>query len=411
MDSRLGNKKASIGDRNLNNPPTYASTNTGGRGLDFDLDETQQQWKEKARAFAEAVVKPVVDEVEREGKFSTDLWIKLKEEGLAAVPIPAEYGGAGADHISYVNVIEELSKVSASLGGGLSVHTTLCTQTILTFGNEEQKKKYLPPLASGDVIGAFALTEPQAGTDAAAMESTAVLDGDEYVLNGTKYFITHATIAGVFIIIVITDKEKGTKGMSAFIVDGETPGLKIGKIFDKMGIRSVEHAEVIMEDCRVPKENLLGNEGDGFKIAMIALDSGRIGIASQALGIAQASLDASIQYAKERVQFGKPIAALQAIQWMIADMTVKVDSARWLTYHAASLEDKGARFSKEAAMAKLAASAAAVEVSRMAIQVHGGYGYMTDLPIERYYRDAKITEIYEGTSEVQRMVISRSVLR
>ncbi len=411
MDSRRGNEKASIVDRNLNNPPTYATTNTGGRGLDFELDDTQQQWKEKARAFGEAVVKPVVDEVEREGKFSTDLWIKLKEEGLAAVPIPAEYGGAGADHISYVNVIEELSKVSASLGGSLSVHTTLCTQTLLTFGNEEQKKKYLPPLASGDVIGAFALTEPQAGTDAAAMESTAVLDGDEYVLNGIKYFITHATIAGVFIIIVITDKEKGTKGMSAFIVDGETPGLKIGKIFDKMGIRSVEHAEVIMEDCRVPKENLLGNEGDGFKIAMIALDSGRIGIASQALGIAQASLDASIQYAKERVQFGKPIAALQAIQWMIADMTVKVDSARWLTYHAASLEDKGARFSKEAAMAKLAASAAAVEVSRMAIQVHGGYGYMTDLPIERYYRDAKITEIYEGTSEVQRMVISRSVLR
>ncbi len=411
MDSRLGNKKASIGDRNLNNPPTYATTNTGGRGLDFELDDTQQEWKEKARAFAEAVVKPVVDEVEREGKFSIDLWIKLKEEGLAAVPIPAEYGGAGADHISYVNVIEELSKVSASLGGGLSVHTTLCTQTILTFGNEEQKKKYLPPLASGDVIGAFALTEAQAGTDAAAMESTAVLDGDEYVLNGAKYFITHATIAGVFIIIAITDKEKGTKGMSAFIVDGETPGLKIGKIFDKMGIRSVEHAEIIMEDCKVPKENLLGNEGDGFKIAMITLDSGRIGIASQALGIAQASLDASIQYAKERVQFGKPIAALQAIQWMIADMTVKVDSARWLTYHAASLEDKGARFSKEAAMAKLAASAAAVEVSRMAIQVHGGYGYMTDLPIERYYRDAKITEIYEGTSEVQRMVISRSVLR
>jgi butyryl-CoA dehydrogenase len=379
--------------------------------MDFELDEKQQQWKDKARDFAEKVVKPVVDEVEKEGKFSTDLWIKLKEEGLVAVPIPSEYGGAGADHISYVNVIEELSKVSASLGGSLSVHTTLCTQTILTFGNDEQKKKYIPPLASGDVIGAFALTEPQAGTDAAAMESTATLDGDEYVLNGTKYFITHATIAGVFVIIAITDPEKGTKGMSAFIVDGETPGLKIGKIFDKMGIRSTEHAEVIMEDCRIPKENLLGNEGDGFKIAMIALDSGRIGIASQALGIAQGALDAAIQYAKERIQFGKPIAALQAIQWMIADMTVKADSARWLTYHAAFLEDKGSRFSKEAAMAKLAASTAAVDVTRTAIQVHGGYGYMTDLPVERYYRDAKITEIYEGTSEVQKMVISRSVLR
>jgi butyryl-CoA dehydrogenase len=379
--------------------------------VDFELNETQQQWRDKARDFAESVVKPVVDEVEKEGKFSTELWIKLKEEGLVAVPIPTEYGGAGADHISYVNVIEELSKVSASLGGSLSVHTTLCTQTILNFGTDEQKKKYLPPLASGDVIGAFALTEPQAGTDAAAMESTAVLEGGEYVLNGSKYFITHATIAGVFVIIAITDPEKGTKGMSAFIVDGETPGLKIGKLFDKMGIRSIEHAEVIMENCKVPKENLLGNEGDGFKIAMIALDSGRIGIASQALGIAQGSVDASINYAKERVQFGKPIAALQAIQWMIADMTVKVDSARWLTYHAAYLEDKGERFSKEAAMAKLAASAAAVDVSRMAIQVHGGYGYMTDLPVERFYRDAKITEIYEGTSEVQRMVISRSVLR
>lgn len=379
--------------------------------MDFKLNETQQHWKDKAREFAQREVAPVVDAVEKEGKFSMELWEKLKQEGLAALPIPTEYGGAGADHISYANVIEEVSKVSASLGGSLSVHTTLCTQTILKFGTDEQKKKYLPSLTSGDVIGAFALTEPQAGTDAAAMESTAVLDGDDYVLNGTKYFITHATIAGVFIVIAITEPEKGTKGMSAFIVDGDAPGIRIGKIFDKMGIRSTEHAEVIFEDCRVPKENLLGNEGEGFKIAMITLDSGRIGIASQALGIAQGAMDAAVAYAKERVQFGKPIAALQAIQWMIADMAVKVDSARWLTYHAAYLEDRGERFSKEAAMAKLAASTIAVDVSRLAIQVHGGYGYMTDLPVERYYRDAKITEIYEGTSEVQKLVISRSILK
>lgn len=402
---------ASHTDRNLNNVPRYDTTEIGGRSLDFDLSEDQQQWKDKAREFAEREIAPVVDAVEKEGKFSMELWEKLKQEGLTAVPIPKEYGGAGADHISYVNVIEEISKVSASLGGSLSVHTTLCAQTILKFANDEQKKKYLPSLASGDVIGAFALTEPKAGTDAAAMESTAVLEGDEYVLNGTKYFITHATVAGVFIIIAITDPEKGTKGMSAFIVEGDTAGLRIGKIFDKMGIRSIEHAEVIMENCRIPKGNLLGNEGDGFKIAMITLDSGRIGIAAQALGLAQGAMDASVSYAKERVQFGKPIAALQAIQWMIADMAVKLDSARWLTYHAAYLEDKGERFSQQAAMAKLAASTTAVDVSRMAIQVHGGYGYMTDRPLERYYRDAKITEIYEGTSEVQKLVISRSVLR
>lgn len=379
--------------------------------MDFELSEEQQRWKDKAREFVEREVAPVVDAVEKGGKFSMELWEKLKKEGLAAVPIPTEYGGGGADHISYVNVIEEIAKVSASLAGSLSVHTTLCTQCILNFGTDEQKKKYLPSLASGDALGAFALTEPKAGTDAAAMESTAVLEGDEYVLNGTKYFITHATLAGVFIVIAITDPEKGTRGMSAFIVEGDNPGLRIGKIFDKMGIRSTEHAEVIMENCRVPKENILGKEGEGFKIAMINLDSGRIGIAAQALGLAQGAMDASVAYANERVQFGKPIAALQAIQWMIAEMAVKVDSARWLTYHAAYLEDKGARFSKEAAMAKLAASTYAVDISRMAIQVHGGYGYMTDMPIERYYRDAKITEIYEGTSEVQKLVISRSVMR
>jgi butyryl-CoA dehydrogenase len=378
--------------------------------MDFEFNEMQQNWKNKAKEFAEKEVAPVIDDVEKEGKFPMELWEKLKKDGFTGIPIPTEYGGAGADHVSYVNVIEELSKVSASLGGSLSVHTTLCTQTILKFGNEEQKKKYLPPLAKGEEIGAFALTEPNAGTDVSAMESTAVLEGDQYVLNGTKYFITHATIAGVFIVIAITDKEKGVKGMSAFIVEKDAPGLKIGKIFDKMGIKSTEHAEVVMENCKIPKENLLGNEGDGFKIAMITLDSGRIGIAAQALGLAEGALDASVEYAKKRIQFGKPISKIQAIQWMIADMALKISSAKWLTYHAAFLEDKGARFSMEAAMAKLAASTTAVDVSRLAIQVHGGYGYMTDLPIERYYRDAKITEIYEGTSEVQKLVISRGIL-
>lgn len=378
--------------------------------MDFEFDEAQLNWKNKAKEFAEREVAPVVDEVEKSGKFSMELWKKLMEEGLTGVPIPTEYGGAGADHISYVSVIEELSKVSASLGGSLSVHTTLCAQVILKFGNDEQKQKYLPPLAKGEVIGAFALTEPNAGTDVGSMESTAVLEGDDYVLNGSKYFITHATIAGVFIVIAITDPEKGTKGMSAFIVENDAPGLKVGKIFDKMGIRSTEHAEVIMENCKIPKENLLGNEGDGFKISMITLDSGRIGIAAQALGLAEGARDAAVKYANERIQFGKPISRLQAIQWMIAEMEVKITSAKWLTYHAAFLEDAGERFSKEAAMAKLAASTSAVDITRLAIQVHGGYGYMTDLPLERFYRDAKITEIYEGTSEVQKMVIARSVL-
>lgn len=378
--------------------------------MDFELTDMQEQWKNKAREFAERIVAPVVEEVERKGRFPMELWEELKRGGFTGITIPTEYGGAGADHISYVTVIEELSKVSASLGGSLSVHTTLCTQTILKFGNEQQKKRYLPPLARGEVIGAFALTEPGAGTDVASMESTAVLEGDHYVLNGRKYFITHATIAGVFIVVAITDAAKGTKGMSAFIVDRDSPGIRIGKIFDKMGIRSTEHAEVIFENYEVPKENLLGKEGDGFKIAMITLDSGRIGIAAQALGLAEGAMDAAVEYAKKRVQFGRPISKIQAIQWMIADMALKISSAKWLTYHAAYLEDKGKRFSKEASMAKLAASTTAVDVSRLAIQVHGGYGYMTDLPLERYYRDAKITEIYEGTSEVQKLVISRALL-
>jgi len=336
---------------------------------------------------------------------------KMGELGLLGMMVDPAYGGAGVDTITYVMAVEEISKTSAALGVMMSVNNSLVCYPLEKFGTEEQKKRYLPEVATGKRIGSFALTEPGAGTDAAAQTTTAVPDGDEYVLNGTKVFITNAVGAGLFIVFAMTDRSKKHRGISAFIVPRETKGLSLGTVEDLMGIRGSGQAEVVMQDCRVPKENMLGKEGDGFKIAMATLDCGRIGIAAQAVGIAQAALDEAVKYSLEREQFGRPIAKFQAIQWMLADMDTEIQAARLLVYRAAFAKDTQKRFSKEAAAAKLFAAEAAMRATTKAVQVFGGYGYTKDYPVERFMRDAKITEIYEGTSEVQRMVISGALLK
>ncbi|GBF34919.1 butyryl-CoA dehydrogenase [Desulfocucumis palustris] len=379
--------------------------------MNFNLTEEQELVRAGVREFCQKYVEPLAEKVDEEAYFPMETVKKLTEQEWTGIPYPAEYGGAGADYLTYIIVVEELSRACATTGFTLECHTSLASYPLYKFGTEEQKQKYLVPLCKGEMLGSFALTEPGAGTDAGAASTTAVLDGDEYVLNGSKMFISNSPVAGVFIIIAMTDKSKGTKGLSAFIVPGGTPGLKVGEHLNKMGIRGSVTAEVVMKDCRIPKENLLGNEGQGFKIAMMTLDGGRIGIAAQALGIAQAALDESIQYSKERVQFGKPISSFQAIQWMIANMATDVQAARFLTYHAAWCYDQGLPYSKEAAMAKLFASETAARQTNRAIQIHGGIGFIKGHKVERLYRDAKITEIYEGTSEVMRMVISGNLLR
>jgi butyryl-CoA dehydrogenase len=379
--------------------------------MNFKLSEEHQLIRANVREFCQKYVEPAADEIDQQPRFPEDIVKKLAEQDWLGIPFPEEYGGAGSDYLSYIIIVEELSRACATTGFTLECHTSLACYPLFKFGTEEQKKKYLVPLCKGEILGSFALTEPGAGTDAGAASTTAVLDGNEYVLNGSKIFISNAPVAGVLIIFAMTDKAKGTKGLSAFIVPGKTPGLVIGKHLNKMGIRGSLTAEVFLKDCRIPKENLLGQEGQGFRIAMMTLDGGRIGIAAQALGIAQAALDESVRYSKERVQFGKPISTFQAIQWMIADMATAVEASRFLTYHAAWCYDQGLPYSKEAAMAKLFASETAVYQTNRAVQIHGGIGYIKGHKVERLYRDAKITEIYEGTSEVMRMVISGNVLR
>ena len=379
--------------------------------MDFELTDEQQLIRDAVREFAETEVTPIAAELDRDHRFPYELLPKLAEMNLMGMPYPEKEGGAGADYVSYVIAIEEISRACASTGIIMSAHTSLATWPIFKFGTEAQKDRYLADMASGRRLGAFALTEPGAGTDAGAGTATATLRADGYALNGSKMFITNAPYADVYVVFAKTDPERGTRGMSAFIVEKDTPGFSVGEAEHKLGIRGSSTPPIYFADCRIGKDALLGGEGDGFKIAMQTLDGGRIGVSAQALGIAQAALDAAIAYAKERVQFGKPIANLQAIQWMIADMALEVDAARLLVHRAASCVDNGRPYSTEGAMAKLFASEAATRVAGKAIQIHGGYGYTESYPVERNYRDAKITELYEGTSEVQRMVIARSALR
>jgi butyryl-CoA dehydrogenase len=379
--------------------------------MDFELTDEQELIREAVREFAEAEVAPIAAELDRDHRFPSELLPKLAELNLMGMPYPEKVGGAGADYVSYIIAVEELSRACASTGLIVSVHTSLATWPLYHFGSPDQRERYLPDMASGLRLGAYALTEPAAGTDAGAGTTTAVLSGDEYILNGSKIFITNAPYAEIYIVFAKTDPAQGTRGMSAFIVEKDTPGFSVGEAEHKLGIRGSSTPPLYFADCRIPKDALLGEEGKGFKVAMQTLDGGRIGIAAQALGIAQAALDASVGYAKERVQFGKPIATLQAIQWMIADMATEIDAARLLVYRAASCVDNGRPYSTEGAMAKLFASETATRVAGKAIQIHGGYGYTESYPVERNWRDAKITEIYEGTSEAQRMVIARSCLR
>ena len=378
--------------------------------MDFMLTEQQQMMKKLFAEFAEKEVKPLAAEVDEDERFPRENVEKMKACKMMGIPFSREYGGAGADYLSYILAVEELSKKCGTTGVVLSAHTSLGTWPIEHFGTEEQKNKYLPDLCTGKKLAAFGLTEPNAGTDAAGQQTTAVKDGDDYILNGTKIFITNAGEADVYVIFAMTDKTKGTHGISAFIVEKGTPGFTFGTKEKKMGIRGSSTYELIFTDCRIPKENLLGQEGRGFGIAMQTLDGGRIGIACQALGLAQGALDATIEFVKERKQFGRPIAKFQNTQFQIADMATQVEAARMLVYKAAIAKDTQKRFSVEAAMAKLYAAEVAMDVTTKAVQLHGGYGYTREYDVERMMRDAKITEIYEGTSEVQRMVISGSLL-
>ncbi|MBI4834767.1 MAG: acyl-CoA dehydrogenase [Planctomycetes bacterium] len=379
--------------------------------MDFQLTEEQKLVRDTARDFAENQVKPIAADLDATSRYPAELVAQMSELGFMGVAFPEKYGGAGMDYLSYSIVVEEISRACGATGVIVSAHSSLACDPIYNFGTEEQKLKFLKPMASGKKLGCLGLTEPGAGSDAASLKTIAELKGNEWVLNGTKLFITNGGQAEIAIVIAITDKEKGYKGISAFIVEKGSPGFSVGKAEKKLGINASSTTELIFDNCRIPKENLLGELGSGFKIALATLDGGRIGIASQAIGIARAALEESIKYAKERKQFGKPIADLQAIQWMIADMATEIDAARLLTWRAASLKDKKEKYSKEAAMAKLYASEAATRATHKGIQVHGGYGYTKDYPMERFYRDARITEIYEGTSEIQRLVIASNLLK
>lgn len=374
--------------------------------MDFKLTKTQMLQQELFRKFAETEIKPIAKDMDEAEDYDRELLQKLQKIGAFGIPYSREYGGQGADVLTYTLCMEEMSKVDASTGITLSVHTSLCCPCINEFGTEEQKQKYLRPLVDGSKIGCFGLTEPGAGTDAAGVRTEAVLDGDHYVLNGTKIFTTNSGFADTFIVFALTDKSKGPKGMSAFIVERDSEGLSVGPNIERMGIRAASNCEVIYENVRVPKENLLGKEGQGFKIAMQTLDGGRIGVASQALGLAEGAIDECVKYVMERKQFGKKIGQMQNTQFELADMAAKVEAAKLLVYEAACTKDAHGAYSHLAAMAKYLAGATASDVTRRCVQLFGGYGYTRDYPIERMMRDAKITEIYEGTAEVQKIVIS-----
>ncbi len=378
--------------------------------MNFQLSKEHEMTRQLFREFAVNEVEPLAQEIDEEERFPIETVEKMQKYGFMGIPFPKEYGGQGCDIFTYIMAVEELSKVCGTTGVILSAHTSLCGSPIYEFGSEEQKKKYLSMLTKNS-LGAFGLTEAGAGTDAAGQQTKAVLNGDHYVLNGSKIFITNGSYSDVYIVMAMTDKSQGTKGISAFIVEKDFPGFSIGKKELKMGIRGSATCELIFEDCIVPKENLIGKEGQGFKIAMKTLDGGRIGIASQALGIAQGAIDQTVKYVQERKQFGRSISKFQNTQFQLAEMQTAVDAARLLVYRAALSKDAGQPYGVDAAMAKLFASQTAMDVTTKAVQLHGGYGYTRDYPVERMMRDAKITEIYEGTSEVQRMVISAGMLK
>lgn len=379
--------------------------------MDFTYSKEQQMVKKMLKDFAETEIEPIAAEIDEKAEYPYETVEKLGKLGVMGMPYPPEYGGAGTDYKTYIMAVEELSKVDGSHGVIVQTHTALCTYPIYTYGTEEQKRKYVPDLASGRKLGAFGLTEPNAGTDAAGVETKAYLDGDEWVLNGSKIFISGGGIADVYVIFAMTDKSKGTRGISAFIVEKGTPGFSAPKHENKMGIRGSIAAELVFEDCRIPKENLLGKEGKGFKIAMQSLDLGRLGIGAQALGIAQGAFDKTVEYMKQRKQFGRTLNKFQALAFEMASMKTKIDGARFLLYRAADERDRGCPSSAHAAEAKLACSETAMYVTEHAVQFHGGYGYIKDYPVERMMRDAKITQIYEGTSEVMKMVMSGDIFK
>lgn len=379
--------------------------------MEFTYSREQQMVKKMLKEFAETEIASISEEIDEKAEYPYETVAKLGELGVMGMPFPQEYGGAGTDYLTYIMAVEELSKVDASHGVIVQTHNALCCWPIFTYGTEEQKRKYLPDLLSGKKLGAFGLTEPNAGTDAAMQQTTAKDMGDHWLLNGTKIFISGGGIADVYVIMAMTDKSKGNKGISSFIVEKGTPGFSRGKKENKMGIRGSIAAELVFEDCKIPKENLLGQEGKGFKTAMSSLDVGRLGIAAQALGIAQGAFDQTVEYMKQRKQFGRSLNKFQALAFEMAEMKTKIDGARFILYNACNTRDRGLNSTVEAAQAKLACSEVASYVVDKAVQFHGGYGYIKDYPVERMYRDQKITEIYEGTSEVMKMVISGSIFK
>jgi len=379
--------------------------------MELELTEEQRMVQQMVRSFAESEVKPVAARMDHDSVYPNDLVGRLGDLGLMGVFVPPEFGGSGLELNAYVIAMEEISRAWASLGVIMSVHNSLACDPILKFGNEAQKEKYLTPLACGDLLGCYALTEPGAGSDAGSIRSRARRDGNDYLLNGNKVFITNGQHADIAIVYAVTNPERGKKGISAFIVETNTAGFVVGKLADKLGLRSSDTAEFVFRDCRVPAENLLGLEGEGLGIALATLGGGRIGIAAQAIGIAQACLEEALAYASERRQFGRPIADFQAVQWMLADMAVEIDAARLMAHNAAWLRQQGRSHTREASMAKLFASEAANRIAYKAMQIFGGYGYTKEFTVERLYRDARVTTLYEGTSEIQRLVIARQLIR
>ena len=379
--------------------------------MEFEFTESMRMIQAVARDYAEKEIRPVVMKFDESQDFPHEIISKLGEMGFLGVLFPETYNGAGLTYLEYVTIIEEISKVDPSIGLSIAAHNSLCSNHIYMFGSEEQKKRYLTQLASGKVIGAWALTEPTSGSDAGAMLTTATRDGNDYILNGSKNFITHGSVAGITVVMANVDRARGKKGISAFIVENSTPGFIVSKKENKLGMRCCDTSALAFDNCRVPKENLLGAEGAGFAQALTVLDGGRISIAALALGIAQGALDASIRYSKERKQFGKPISEFQGIQFKLADMRTQIEAARLLTYRAAFMKNQGKDVVREAAMAKYFAGEVAVSATNEAVQIHGGYGFIKDFPVEKFYRDVKLVTIGEGTSEIQKMVIARSLLQ